>query len=165
LTRSILFVCTANRFRSPIAASFFTQEVHRHGQEADIQASSAGTWTTPGQSATLEAIQYAKDHQIDLSFHRSRLISEALLSQTNLVLTMSSGQEESLRIEFPKYRDRIIILSETAGFPPFDIPDPYRSCHPPEDVANEIVKIIQKGYDNIVKLAMKKKFKCDSNDT
>lgn len=163
MIRSILFVCTANQFRSPIAASFFMQEVHHHGQEADIRASSAGTWTTADQAATIDAIQYAKNHQIDLDPHRSRPISEALLSQNHLVLTMSSGQAESLRIEFPKYRDKIMLLSKAAGSPPFDIPDPYHSSYQPEDIANEIVRIIHRGYDHIFNLAMRMKNNINSD--
>ena len=157
MTRSILFICTANRFRSPIAASYFTIIALHHGMEKEVQASSAGTWTTPGQLATPEAIQYGKNLKIDLSIHRTRMVSEELLSQNNLTITMGSGHKESLRIEFPKYHDSIVLLSEAAGFPCFDIPDPYSSNHQTEDIADEIVRIICKGYDNIVNLAMKMK--------
>jgi hypothetical protein len=69
---------------------------------------------------------------------------------------------ESLRIEFPKFRDRIKMFSEAAGFPPFEIPDPYVENYPPKDVADEIVRIIHKGYDKVVNLAIKKEDKSDS---
>ncbi|MFU8827432.1 MAG: hypothetical protein ACNA70_08065, partial [Brevefilum sp.] len=49
---SVLFVCTANRFRSPIASIFFAKAVVRHGDDGEIRVSSAGTWTVAGQPAT-----------------------------------------------------------------------------------------------------------------
>lgn len=54
------------------------------------------------------------------------------------------------------------MFSEAAGFPPFEIPDPYVENYPPKDVADEIVRIIHKGYDKVVNLAIKKEDKSDS---
>ncbi|MCB2209930.1 low molecular weight protein arginine phosphatase [bacterium] len=152
MTLKIIFVCMANQFRSPIAAAVFSREIQRHKLDGDIQVSSAGTWTVQGQSATPEAVQFGEEHQIDLTLHRSRPISEKLLSQYDLVLTMTTGQMESLQIEFPKHRDKIKLFSEAADFPPFDIPDPYVDNHKPEDVAEEIVKIINGRFDKVIEL-------------
>jgi len=43
---TILFICTANRYRSPIAEGCFKNEMVKHNQGSDWTVLSAGTWTT-----------------------------------------------------------------------------------------------------------------------
>ena len=91
---------------------------HLQKSENDWQTwhvESAGTWTTPGQTATSEAQQIMKDRGLDISEHRSRLVTSELMEPFNLILTMEPGQKEALKVEFPKYARRIFMLSEMAG--------------------------------------------------
>lgn len=150
---SILFVCTANQFRSPIAALYFAREVVRHDDDKDFRISSAGTWAFEGIPATAKAVQIAQDYKFDLSFHRSRLISSEIISGADLILVMESGQKEGILHDYPSADGKLYLLTEAAGKPPVDIPDPYTTAASAEEVALEIIRLIDEGYDKIIELA------------
>jgi len=151
---SILFVCTANRFRSPIAALYFAREVVRHGDDHKITVSSAGTWAMSGMPAMPKAVQLGEDFDLDLSFHRSRVITEEILSKADLILVMEAGHKEAIIHEFLGTQGRVFLLTEAAGKLAVDIPDPYGEKHaPPEDVVKEIVDLVDDGYEQILALA------------
>src|SRR5690606_22592899 len=108
---SVLFVCTANRFRSPLAATLFLravadEEVERAspwniGKASDWRAGSAGTWTVDGEPALPVVVDAATQLGIDLSGHRSVQVSDRLLADHDLILTMQASQKEALQSEFP----------------------------------------------------------------
>lgn len=157
---SILFVCTANRFRSPIAALYFAREVVRRGDDKYISVSSAGTWSTTGMPAMPKAVKLAKEFDLNLSYHRSRVVSEDILSISDLILVMESGHKEAITHEFPDTQGRVFLLTEAVGKIPADIPDPYGEKQaPPKDVFDEIIEMIDEGYEQIIDLAMKMEVK------
>jgi protein-tyrosine-phosphatase len=150
---SILYICTANRFRSPLAALYFAREVVRHNDDQHFQVSSAGVWTRDGLPATEDVIDFAKQYSLNLNYHKSRVVSEEILSSSDLILVMESGQKEAIAQEFPGIKNRIFLLTDAAGYPPYDIPDPYQSKEPYQQIGGEIVQLIAQGYENIIKLA------------
>ena len=150
---SILFICTANRFRSPIAALYFARKVVQIGDDQNIQTSSAGTWATTGQPAMPDAIQLAETYQLDLNFHKSRYLTKTILSNSDLILVMTNGHKEAINHEFPECKARLFLLSEAVGEPPADIADPYSTSEPAEIVAAEIIDLIDRGYQKIIDLA------------
>lgn len=152
---SILFVCTANQFRSPIAALYFAREVVRHDDDKDHRIASAGTWALQGSPATYKAIQIAKEYELNLSFHRSRLISNEIIAEADLILVMEVGQKEGILHDYPSADGKIYLLTEAAGKPAVDIPDPYTTTASGEEVALDIIRLIDEGYDKIIELAWK----------
>ena len=150
---SILFVCTANRFRSPLAAIYFAQKVVQRGDDQDFRISSAGTWTVSGEPATSKAVELGKAHDLNLSLHKSRVLTSELLSKADLVLVMESGHQEAIIHEFPAMKNKTLLLTEAVGFPPADVPDPYSTSEPAVQVANEIISLIDSGYQKIIDLA------------
>lgn len=153
---SILFVCTANRFRSPLAALYFAREVVRRGDDNQITVSSAGTWAMSGMPAMPKAVQLGEDFDLDLSFHRSRVITAEMLSRADLILVMEAGHKEALTHEFPGTADRVYLLTEVVEGLDVNIPDPYGEAQAdPEDVVNEIVGLIDNGYEQLLSLAKK----------
>ena len=153
---SILFVCTANRFRSPLAALYFAREVVRHDDDKDFQVSSAGVWTSDGVPATEDVIEFAEQYALNLNFHKSRVVTEEILSAADLILVMEAGQKEAIAQEFPSIKNRILLLTEAVGYPPYDIPDPYKSKEPYNHIGKEIIQMIDSGYDQIIQLAWNK---------
>jgi protein-tyrosine phosphatase len=148
----ILFVCTANRYRSVIAAAWFKDELVRRKQENQWNVLSAGTWTTGGMPAMTDAIQQAKQIGLNIKEHRSRVITGDMIQAADLVLVMEGGQKEALQIEFPSYREKILLLSEAASGIHYDIPDPMGK--PLDvDVVPEICELIHVGFDRICALA------------
>ena len=113
---SVLFVCTANICRSPMAAALFVVHIQQITNDwRDWRVESAGTWVGQSRPAALEAQKLMKQYGKDISRHLSREVSAELLGRFNLILTMEPGQKEALKVEFPQFADRIFLLSEMSG--------------------------------------------------
>lgn len=76
---------------------------------------SAGTWASAGKPAALEAQQVLLRRGLDISMHRSRVITAELLRRFQLILTMEQGQKEAILLDFPQFQGRVFMLSEMAG--------------------------------------------------
>ena len=151
---SVLFVCTANRFRSPLAESFFRAEIHALNYSS-WKISSAGTWTKPGLLPLNSALRIAEGYNQDISSFRSTPMSTRILNDHKLILVMESGHKEALIIEYPSFKDQIYLLSEAVGQEPFDIPDPVFSDESPKSIGNELYTMIKEGFQKIISLAFK----------
>ncbi|HNW95367.1 MAG TPA: hypothetical protein PKW57_01340 [Anaerolineaceae bacterium] len=143
---ALLFVCTANRFRSPLAQVMFQEKLRRTADAANWRVESAATWGDPNLPAMPEAVLEANKRQLNLENHRSKLISAQLVKQFDLILVMEAGHKEALQMEFPAVRSRIYLLSEVCGGTPFNILDPYLSGDSPTEVAHEIEDQIEKKF-------------------
>ncbi len=151
---SVLFVCTANRFRSPLAAMAFSRRMKGESDFAEWEVGSAGTWTQPDFPALALTEKIARRLDLDLSRHVSRPITAELLLGYDLILVMESGHKEAIQNEFPASRNRIFLLSEVVHGLPYDILDPLGSGEEAfQEVADEIIKIITEGSDRICQLA------------
>jgi len=153
---SILFVCTANRFRSPLAAAYFRKMLKERRDESAISwvVGSAGTWTTPGQPVLQAVSIRAKKFGVDLADHRSISVSRQLLSKNDLILVMQAGQREALQSEFSFLYERIYLLTTVAGLGSYDIPDSFESVQDVVEISTELYTIIQGGWRQICDLAI-----------
>jgi protein-tyrosine phosphatase len=151
---SILFVCSANQFRSPLAAAFLRKLLETDKSTKEWRVESAGTWTKPGLPASTAAIRIV-DHLglPGLNTHRTRQVSSELLDKYDLILVMEQGQREAIASEFPSAIDRTRLLTEVVDGLPYDIPDPVGLKNDLRDVASELQELIEKGGDYILKLA------------
>ena len=121
---AVLFVCTANRIRSPLAAALFQRRLAAGEDAATWRVASAGTWADDGLPAMAAAQQVAAEAGLDLSRHRSRRVEELDLADFDLILTMTTGQAEALRVEMPGHAARILTLTEAALGLAYDVDDP-----------------------------------------
>lgn len=161
---SVLFVCTANRFRSPLAATLFLravadEEIERAspwniGKASDWRAGSAGTWTVDGEAALPVVVDAATQLDIDLSGHRSVQVNDRLLADYDLILTMQASQKEALQSEFPRHSDRIYLMSHVVERGSYDIPDSFDSPEETLSVAAEMDELIRRGLRFICVLAI-----------
>jgi protein-tyrosine phosphatase len=150
---SILFVCTANQCRSPVAAALLRRQVAAATPQERWQIESAGTWAAPDRPADRGMQQAAHLFGLDLSGHRSQPVNRALVEAADLVLTMEAGQQEALQIEFPAQRERIYLLSQLVGRR-YDIEDPIGG--PPEAYAatiRRLERMIEEGSVRMQELA------------
>ena len=150
---TVLFVCTANRFRSPIAAACFHRELDLRKPAGDWHVLSAGTWTSDGMPAMPGAIRSANQLGLDISRHASRVITPAVMSMADLVLVMEHGHKEALQLEFPESAHKVYMLSEAATGISYDIADPVTSAAAQDvDVPGQIEQLIHEGFDRICSL-------------
>ena len=151
--RTILFVCSGNRCRSPLAAAIATRLLAKREGIDDLdllaggyRVESAGTNCLRGTPATPEAESVAAARGLDLSAHRSQPLTHAILEHADEVYVMTRRHRDSI-VEFaPDAVDRIRPLDRRAR----DIPDPYG--HGPEayrKIAEVIHAALQSRMDDL----------------
>ena len=84
----ILFVCSGNTCRSPLAEAITRRLLDTAGR-SDVEVSSAGTSAWDGSPASDGALLVGMERGLDLSQHRSRLLTAEIVSEADLILVMS----------------------------------------------------------------------------
>ena len=149
MTHLILFVCTGNICRSPMAYALFNERAQRAGENDKFYAISAGTWALEDQPATDHAIAAMARRGIDLTPHRGQLVTAAIMAQASVVIVMTRNHFDALAAEFPSYRHKLHLMSELKGRG-FDVSDPYGGA--PDDyesTARLLEDLIDTGYAKI----------------
>ncbi len=114
-TRSILFLCTGNLCRSPLA-----EGIARHLAGAELVGfSSAGTHALVGRPATPEAVEVAAEIGVDLRSHRARSLEAAGADLPTAVFGMEEFHLEAAR---RRWADVPVEMLDPSGHP---IADPY----------------------------------------
>lgn len=86
-TYNLLFVCTGNTCRSPMAEAIAQGMITERGW-THVAVQSAGAGALPGAAATPAAIDIAGEHDLDLSTHASQPLTSELVDWADLVLCM-----------------------------------------------------------------------------
>jgi protein-tyrosine-phosphatase len=87
-TYNLLFVCTGNTCRSPMAAAIAEREKQRRGWH-HVAIRSAGTGAAEGAHASAETIEVLKEQGIDSPDHAADLLTDEHVRWADLVLVMS----------------------------------------------------------------------------
>lgn len=150
---AILFVCTANQCRSPVAAALLCRYLQHAPQPSLWQIESAGTWAQRGRPAHPAMVTAAQRVGLDLKQHRARRIEDlANLAAFDLILTMERGQQEALQTEFPRLQPRIHLLSALVGAT-YDVHDPVGgSAEQYRHTIDEIDRLLQSGFSTLLSL-------------
>ena len=86
----ILFVCTGNTCRSPMAGAYF-KSLCEKSPGTGITVETAGTFSGEGQPASVQSVSVMKDYGIDLSTHKSSALTKEKIDAADLIIAMTAS--------------------------------------------------------------------------
>ena len=124
--QNILFVCTGNICRSPLAEGLLKQLIKRSPIN-NLEIGSAGLAALPGNVASFNAVRVAQENSISLEEHRARLVSQELVDDADLILVMEPRQQQHLLSLNSDAADKVLLLRHFARYGSRErgINDPY----------------------------------------
>lgn len=132
---NVLFVCTGNTCRSPMAEGFYNK---KYG----CGAKSAGIYVENREHPSQNAVRAMQKHGIDISEHISTQVTPEDIKQADHVYTMTEGHAVILREAFPEAADKISVLGKGISDPFGADIATYEKC------AEEISGYVEKLYNN-----------------
>lgn len=144
LMKTLLFICTGNVCRSPMAEALFRHITQ--GRE-DYKAMSAGICTADGQPPSQNAVDAMKEMGIDITSFRSQSLTKDLVKKADYIFCMTRGHLETVVSMYPEVVEKTFLLMEFTDDKDNDIPDPIGSSL---EVYEECRDTILKGIESIV---------------
>src|SRR5437879_292532 len=146
--KTILFVCTGNVCRSPMAEGIFRLATQGRG---NYRVMSAGLNAADGQPPSPYAVQALRELGIDISNLRSRAATPELIHQADYIIGMTHHHIETVMVAYPEAAEKTFLLrefDETLDLFEKDISDPiggsydvYLSCR--DQIEQGIVSLLR----------------------
>ena len=145
---NVLFVCTGNTCRSPMAEGLFKKIVKEN--EDDFEIASGGMNALEGDGANPNTTNALLPYGVDISSHRAKNVDASAIAEADVILTMTNAHKEMLLYLFGgAAEEKTYTLKEYTGSEG-DIADPYgRGIDVYKKCADEIYNALCKAYEII----------------
>lgn len=154
----ILFVCTGNTCRSPLAEAIARRALEEEGLDG-FHVRSAGTHAAAGGRASSGSLEVARANGLDLEGFVSRPLTTDLVDHADLILVMEPGHRSAVLGLSPQADTKTLLLGELAGEegPQAAVPDPFGGT--PEAYQRtyrRLEELILAGLGRVVEMARRK---------
>lgn len=146
----ILFVCTGNTCRSPMAEGLL-KKMWPQRQGDEIKIGSAGTSALPGLQAASLAQKIMKEKGVDISYHESKSLNQKMVKEADLILVMEKVHKNKVLDLSSSAEGKVFLLKEFALGAEEEIPDPGGGS---EESYRECVREIEKSIEAMMKKLM-----------
>ena len=137
--KRVLFVCTGNTCRSPMAQGLMNQMSHRKGY--DIQATSAGIAAHDGMLISANAMDAMQEEGVDMSYHRARQVNKNDVDNSTAIFCMTDAHAATLAAIYPHAMDKIYVLGRGIDDPFGGDLDMYRMCR--DQIKAELLSVVR----------------------
>ena len=136
----VLFICTGNTCRSPMAAALYNDMVRREVCTAcadgvsSCVAFSAGLYANEGESISADAVTALREAHVapisgnDYTAHRARTVTRAMIEEADEVIAISASHAMKLMMRFPEHVGKIKTLAMNVADPYGRGIEAYREC-------------------------------------
>ena len=120
----VLFVCTGNTCRSPLATAALVEELGADAARTEVR--SAGTAAWEGQPASAGTLEVARSAGLDLSGHHARRVTAASVREADFVIVMETQHRAVLEaLGVPAERVHVVSEWPEPGEPGLPVSDPF----------------------------------------
>ncbi|MBA7620060.1 Protein-arginine-phosphatase [subsurface metagenome] len=151
MNKVILFVCTGNSCRSPMAEGLLKKMLEEQGK-GGIRILSAGIKHGPFKNPTKEAVEAMRAFDLDISAHQTTPLSKDAIEEAALILIMSEEHRRFILNLKPKAEEKVFLLKGFAGYKEdLNIRDPFRLPYSVyQKVAGEIKEALERALPRIL---------------
>ena len=122
----VVFVCTANVCRSPMAEKLFEEALGKSEIKKNIKVFSAGISAMDGDQASENSVQVCEEIGLDLKDHRSAALTRATAENASAIFCMTESHRALLQMYFDlSEKTRIFLMREFVEDGSKELPDPY----------------------------------------
>ncbi|HEX9784743.1 MAG TPA: low molecular weight protein arginine phosphatase [Opitutaceae bacterium] len=124
----VLFLCTANTCRSPMAAALVQHALAAEPEPLhSVKILSAGVSALDGYPPSANSAQALRKVGITLNNHRSKRVTQEMLDASLAAFCMTEAHRAMLELQYDTSRTQVLLMRELLDTAERDIPDPFGS--------------------------------------
>lgn len=144
MTEHILFVCTGNICRSPMAEGIARAYAKEHALPYTFR--SAGVAACVGNAASTHARDTAKAHNTAIDDHVARALSDEIARESDRILVMTQAHKKVVLTRFPFTKGKVATLAEYAKGTHKDVEDPFGGTREEYEKTYETLTVLIRAF-------------------